>query len=329
LYINLLVAIGLLFVGCGGDVHEVTPGSGNSVLQKSMGVVAVKTSEKVLFPKAKKLETKSKEANKTVALKTEVIESKIAEEKSTPLSAKSVNVKEALASLSAANNTPERKRKDDTAFTNQYILAQEQIQKDLKIVELESTSRLAIAQVESDKMKLLKEKELEATLETSKLEHDLKSKEIATDLEKSKISKVIKEQELSNKLEQIKLQNELSIEEQKNEALISHEKMGLYKIIMMVAAALILITLFMVYFISKRNREMKLQLQEKEILKEREMQVLEHQNQRVNKMLEIVSSQNLSENVEKELLDSIKDANKTIWMFEDGKGSKKGLIFKS
>jgi hypothetical protein len=329
LYRSLLVAIGLLFVGCGGDVHEVVPGSGNSALEKSMGVVSVKTSQKVLFPKAKKLEIKSKEANKTVPLKAEVTESKIIEVKSAPLSAKNINVTEALASLAADKKIQEKNSKDDTAFTNQYILAQEQIQKDLKIVELENTSRLAIAQVESDKMKLLKEKELVATLETSKLEHDLKSKEIATDLEKSKISKVIKEQELSNKLEQIKLQNELSLEEQKNDALISHEKMGLYKIIMMVAAALILITLFMVYFISKRNREMKLQLQEKEILKEREMQVLEHQNQRVNKMLEIVSSQSLSENVERELLDSIKDANKTIWMFEDGKGSKKGLIFKS
>ena len=120
------------------------------------------------------------------------------------------------------------------------------------------------------------------------------------------------------------------MEEQKNEAVISHERMGLYKMIMMVASLLVLITLFMVYFISKRNRQMKMQLQENEILKEREMQILEHQNQRVNKMLEIVSGQNLSDNVEKELLESIKDANKTIWMVEDKKsGKKKGIIFKS
>ena len=329
MYRSLLVAVGLLFVGCGGDVHEVAPGSGNNVLQKSMGIVSTKTTDKVLFPKAKKLEIKPEEVHDVSPLKSEGIESNVTQVKSEPLKAKSIDVTEALASLAPVKKVQETKSKDEADFTNQYILAQEQIQKDLKIAELESTSKLAIAQVESDKMKLLKEKELEATLVTSKLEHDLKSKEIATELEKSKISKVIKEQELSNKLEQIKLQNELSLEEQKNDALISHEKMDLYKIIMMVAAALILITLFMVYFISKRNREMKLQLQEKEILKEREMQVLEHQNQRVNKMLEIVSSQNLSDNVERELLDSIKDANKTIWMFEDGKGSKKGLIFKS
>ncbi len=329
MYRSLLVAIGLLFVGCGGDVHEVTPGSGNSALQKSMGV---KSPNKVLFPKAKSLKNENEkvDVNETVPLEAMVLETNETVKNTLVKDlneTKIVDVQEALAAFTSTDK--EENKREEVAFTNQYILAQEQIQRDLKIAELESTSKLAIAQVESDKMKLLKDKELEATLVTSKLEHDLKSKEIATELEKSKISKVIKEQELSNKLEQIKLQNELSLEEQKNDAVISHEKMDLYKIIMIVVAALILITLFMVYFISKRNREMKLQLQEKEILKEREMQILEHQNQRVNKMLEIVSSQSLSENVERELLDSIKDANKTIWMIEDGKGSKKGLIFKS
>jgi hypothetical protein len=329
-----LIIVGLFFIGCGGDVHEVKPGSGNSALQKSMGV---KTVDKVLFPKAKKLEDKNETIESNITHEVAPLEVLAPEVNDTTQNiivskevnvSKNISVQEALATFLA----PKEKRVDkseEVAFTNQYILAQEEIQRDLKIAELESTSKLAIAQVESDKMKLLKEKELEATLATTKLQHDLKSKEIATELEKSKISKVIKEQELSNKLEQIKLQNELSLEEQKNDALISHERMDLYKIIMIVVAALILITLFMVYFISKRNREMKLKLQEKEILKEREMQILEHQNQRVNKMLEIVSSQNLSENVERELLDSIKDANKTIWLIEDGKGSKKGLIFKS
>ncbi len=332
-YIVASLCACVAFVGCGGDVHEVTPGESN--LQEKMGVVTPKS--KVLFPKkaSEKVESKVESTPKEAPTKPEVVEPKKTTTKSLEVKddhdtkdEKSRDVSKALATLS----TPKKQAEETTheSFSNQYILAQEQIKKDLKIAQIQSTSQLAVAQIKVKKEAQIKEKELVASLQTSQLTHDIQAKEIATDLEKTKISKVIKEQELSNKLEQIKLQNELSLEEQKNEAVISHERMGLYKMIMMVASLLVLITLFMVYFISKRNRQMKMQLQENEILKEREMQILEHQNQRVNKMLEIVSGQNLSDNVEKELLESIKDANKTIWMVEDKKsGKKKGIIFKS
>ena len=311
---GLLVAIMIGLAGCGGDVHEIAPGEGNKNLQQAMGTKPTIKTES-MAPSKKSV------ANSLVAHKPIV---------QTPLKEEDNNTEAmALKMIEKLHQAKvEKRQEEEKKFENEYRMAQAQIQKDILVAKIGKNTSLELAELEAQKAKEMKQQELAVSLENNKLQSVIKSKEITANMEKTKIEQAIKEKELSTSIEQAKLQNALALEQQKNDAVISHERMDLFKIMMIVVAVLILITLLMIYFISKRNREVKVALQEKEILNAREMQVIDHQNQRVNKMLEIVSSQKLSENVEKELLDSIKDANKTIWMVEDDKGSKKGLIFK-
>jgi hypothetical protein len=57
-----------------------------------------------------------------------------------------------------------------------------------------------------------------------------------------------------------------------------------------------------------------------------QLKILEQQGKNFDKMLEIVSSRDLSESVEKELLSNIRDSQKKTLIFDEK--PKRGLIFR-
>ena len=74
------------------------------------------------------------------------------------------------------------------------------------------------------------------------------------------------------------------------------------------------------------SEDNKLKMNEDELTHKMQLKMLEHQSQNFDKMLELVSSGKLSENVEKELLANIKDSQKKTLIFDEK--PKKGLIFR-
>ncbi len=325
----IMAAWSLFLFGC-GDVHEIAPEKRNVNLKQSMQGehnltdLSVKKHKKTAAVPTK-IETAPLPKKEKI-----VKHSKSLEHFFKKVSTKEANLSKPVSAGAKSVAIAESNKSQLSKFQNAYKIAEKRIQKDILVAKIDKNTTLALARIDAEKTKILKSKELESSLLSAKLQNSIKEKEIAASVEKSKIDKLIKEQELSNKMQQLQLQNALSLQEQKNRVLVEHEKMALYKLIMIVVASLILIGLFVLYFINKRNRETKLKLQEEEILKERQMQLLEHQNARINKMLDIVSkSENLSKNVEKELLGVIKDAGRINWMIDDGRGKRKGIIFKN
>ena len=120
----------------------------------------------------------------------------------------------------------------------------------------------------------------------------------------------IKEIEYKRSIEEAKINRDIAIEKQKNNTIIEEKRLNFLTVGLIVVAVIALLILFVIVFINKKNRETKLKMQKEEIKKEKELQKNEHYNQRINKMLDIVSSKEINENVENQLLSVLKDITK-------------------
>ncbi len=154
----------------------------------------------------------------------------------------------------------------------------------------------------------LKEKEIQSSLEIEKLK-------TSSQIELAKIEaereKKIKELEAKNALQLASINKESLLEEKKLEVQIEEKKYEFLKIAVMVLAVIFLIGLIIAYFINKRNRELKLKLQEEEARHQKELQMQEHYHQRVTKILDIISTQKLSPESEREMIAVLKETTKS------------------
>ena len=163
------------------------------------------------------------------------------------------------------------------------------------IGESNKTSQAIITQKTDNEQKYkMQELEINSKLELAKL-----------DAEKEQN---IKEIEYKKSIEEAKINRDIALQEQKNSAIIEEKKLNFFTIGLIVLAVIAVLILFVVIYINKKNRETKLKMQQEEIQKEKDLQQNEHYNQRINKMLDIVSTKDISENVENQLLSVLKDA---------------------
>jgi len=154
----------------------------------------------------------------------------------------------------------------------------------------------------------LKAKEIQSSIEIEKLKS-------ASQIELAKIEaereKKLKELETQNALKLANINKESLLEEKKLEVVMAEKKYEFLKIAVAILAAVILISLIVAYFINKRNRELKLKLQEEEARHQKELQMQEHYHQRVTKILDIISTQKLSPESEREMITVLKETTRS------------------
>ncbi len=177
------------------------------------------------------------------------------------------------------------------------------------------------------------DKEIKKTNElTAEQKYDLKKDEINKEVKLAKI-KADSEIEIAkintqNSIETTKIQKEIALKNQEQQIKIEKEKTKLYIIAIVVFAIVIIVALLIIYLINKRNNQTKLIMQEEEILKQKHMQAQEHRHESINKILDIISKGNVSKNVEKGLLEALKQATSSMKVIEDKSSKLKKLIFK-
>ncbi len=131
-----------------------------------------------------------------------------------------------------------------------------------------------------------------------------------------------------NSIDQAKIQKEIELHKDKQMVKIEQEQTKLYMIAIVVFALVIIIALIILYLINKKNNQTKLAIKEEEILKEQQMQLEAHRHESLKKILDIISSGNVSKNVEKGLLEALKHATSGMKTIEDKSSKFKKLIFK-
>ncbi len=208
-----------------------------------------------------------------------------------------------------------------------YLIAQKKIEKELKLAKISTSSSIELANIELEKRRVEKSKELEIALKTTELNNKIESKKLDLEYEKAKMQKKSKERELEARVTETKFNNNHDLRKSELEIRLEKERMEFYKLVLLGLAILVIIGLIFWYLIDRKRRQTQLKLQEEEIRKEQQMQLLQIQHERVNKMLDIVTNgKELPKNVEKELLHLIKDGSKYVWKIDDDRP--KGLIFK-
>ncbi len=184
---------------------------------------------------------------------------------------------------------------------------------------------LSACKVDQDELKALNNIEKNSAKTSTKLssdqKYDLKKDEINKEVKIAKINAdstlEITKINAQNSIEKTKIEKEILLFQKEKQVEVEREKVELYKILIAVFALIIFVGLTIMYFINKRNNQTKL-----------DMQMQEHHNQRVDKILDIVSSGNVSKNVEKGLLEVLKHANSSLKAIEDKSSKLKRLIFK-
>ncbi len=173
--------------------------------------------------------------------------------------------------------------------------------------------------------KEIKEKELKNDLELEKLKSKSKIELAKIEAEREK---KVKEIEAKNAIEIASINKEVALQNQKIQKEIEERRLELFKIAVIVIGVILFLALLIAYIINKKNRDLKLKIEEERIKKEKEMQLQEHQHQRVTKILDIISTQKLSPESEKEMINFLKESTKFQKVIESKNDENKKLIVK-
>jgi hypothetical protein len=139
-------------------------------------------------------------------------------------------------------------------------------------------------------------------LELSKLENEAKIK-IAKIRSENELNIAKINAEAKKSIAQTDFQAKVKSSEM--DAKISKENMRYTVYIVIAIAVVILFALLLLYFNSKKNRELKRQLHEEKLKHEQFLKEKELEEQRVHKLLELIASGKVAKNVEKEVILSI------------------------
>jgi len=204
-----------------------------------------------------------------------------------------------------------------------FKLALKQIQKEKELKEQAKRAfELSVVKVNNEHILNLKSKDIELSKAAVDGKVSMAEIELKKILESEKTKQLIQNQTHSEAL----LENKNRYEQDKRDALFAKDELEFYKIIAAIVGFLLLLLIFVIYFFKKMGEVNKLKMNENELTHQMQLKMLEHQSQNFDKMLELVSSGKLSENVEKELLGNIRDSQKKTLIFDEK--PKKGLIFR-
>ncbi|OQX74583.1 MAG: hypothetical protein B6D59_01950 [Campylobacteraceae bacterium 4484_4] len=245
-----------------------------------------------------------------------------------------------------------------SAIEKRYAADKAALEHDLALKKMQLDAKLKETQLENEKLKSLrmldlKQREKEAELEKEKRVYELqlaqlqeqtrtkiaeieaqKEREIANleakqTLQRERIKSELEEKRLQQHLEMAKIDKEAEAKKQALAMQQAQQDQKITMILIAVVAGLVLLGLLILYLLVRRNQQVKLRMHEEQLQKEKEMQMMELQNQRINKMLEIVSSrEKLPEKVEKELLSTIREAGEMRFVIDHDAKRKKRLIFR-
>ena len=211
-----------------------------------------------------------------------------------------------------------------------YKLALAEIQKDIKLAQTSIDHNIAIATLQNDQRQEIKIKEIQKELEVSKNSAQNRLDLAKLELQKAQDIEKTKQLTFANthqkELEEAKNKQILAQEEEQNRVLLKQKELEFYKIAAAIIGFLLLMVLLIFYFLRKSAQDKKAKIHQDELNQQMQFKVMEEQGKNLDKMLEIVTSKELSSNVEKEILNSIKESQKKTLIFEEK--PKRGLIFR-
>jgi hypothetical protein len=301
--IKSLMLVGLLFIGCGEvdkDALKVMNGYNKKIVveKNSTKEVGIKKVSKVLLPKVEVVVPKKPEKLKYTfenEFKTD----------------KNLSTKEPI---KAVSTVVKQESKKELSVSDKFVIALKEIKSKESIAFKKSEDALSLAKLEGIQKQLLKTKELEI----SKTESE--AKVTVANLELQKIQESEKTNQLKNKFTY-----QESLIKDKNALLVSEKRLELYKIMAGVIGFLLFLLLLIYYFIRRRAESNRLKMHEDKLTHKMQLKMIEQQGKNLDKMLEVVSTKGVSKDVEKEILEAIKDSQQKNLVFNT---PKKGLIFR-
>lgn len=209
--------------------------------------------------------------------------------------------------------------KTDFTTEQKYFISLEQIEKDIKLAQDSSNHQLAIATLASEKELQLNKNDAQSRVDLAKIElQKIQEKE------SSKQSLQYKMQE--KELQKINNDQILAQELEQNRVLLKKEELEIYKIVVAIVGFLIIVILLIFYLLRKSAQDKKAKLAEEEQKQKMNFKIMKEQSKNLDKMLQVITQKDLSNNIEKEILNTIKESQKRTLIFEER--PKKGLIFR-
>ncbi len=209
--------------------------------------------------------------------------------------------------------------KTDFTTEQKYFLSLESIEKDIKLAQDSSNYQLAIATLES-------EKELQLNKNDAQNKIDLAKIELQKIEEKEKSKQTLQQKTQEKELQKINNNQILAQELEQNRVLLKKEELEIYKIVVAIVGFLIMVILLIFYLLRKSAQDKKAKLAEDEQKQKMNFKIMEEQSKNLDKMLQVITQKDLSNSVEKEILNTIKESQKRTLIFEEK--PKKGLIFR-
>ncbi len=204
-----------------------------------------------------------------------------------------------------------------------FKLALKQIQKNKELKEQANREfELSVTKVANEHILNLKSKDIELNKAEVDSKVSIAEIELKKMLESEKTEQLVQSQTHAEAL----LENKNRYEQGNRDAISTKDRLEFYKIGAAAIGFLFLLLILVIYLYKRIIAENKLKMNENELTHKMQLKMLEHQSQNFDKMLELVSSGKLSENVEKELLGNIRDSQKKTLIFDEK--PKKGLIFR-
>jgi len=288
---KFLILFILLFAGCDG-VNKEELRALNAHIDKS----DIKVQEKILTFAEKSLPTVIKPTDsKDIAKKIEPV---VVSEKTLKIVPKYDSVKRFKLALAQIKKEKELKEKQNREFQLSVIkLANENELKlklkDIDLKKAEVDGSIALAEVELEKVK-----ESEKTkLRSSELTH-----------------------------REVLLQSRNKFEKDKQDAIFEKDRLEFYKIVAAILGFVLLIYLVASYLFKSFKEKNRVTISENELTHKMQLKMLEIESKNFDKMLDLVSSGNLPENVEGELLLNIKESQSKRVLIEQKR--KRGLVFR-
>jgi hypothetical protein len=218
---------------------------------------------------------------------------------------------------------PVVKVKPTDTSNKRFKLALAQIQKDRELEkQKEKDFQLSVIKLTNDKELMLKAKDID--FRKTEVDGNIALAEIELKkLQEGEKTKIFVQKQTHD---EALLENKNRYEKDKRDALFAKEELDFYKIVAAIVGFLFLILIFVSYIFKSMKEKNIVKMSENELSHNMQLKMLEIQSKNFDKMLDLVSSGKLSENVEKELLSNIRDSQKKTLIFDQK--PKKGLIFK-
>jgi hypothetical protein len=190
------------------------------------------------------------------------------------------------------------------------------VKKSLKSDELQ----LAELEIEAERAKLLKEKEvalakLESDREIAKVK-ELNKKELSLlelkSQEKIALAKIKTQKDLSKNEEKVALSRavtdrDIAIAQLKNQRELADKNISFYKMVVMMVVGLIVLILLIVYSINSKKRKSELKMHENELRHKEYMETTKQQNEHIGKMLDVIIDENADSGIKKEIVQLLRE----------------------